>query len=92
MTTYSKLPPQISGDPATPSPSPSPSPTPAPSASPSPVPSPPPTGNGGNLPGLPNTGAGGQSGTTPPAWLWLLFTPVALIAPLTSCATAAGHA
>lgn len=83
VTTYSKLPPQISGDPATPSPSPSPSPTPAPSASPSPVPSPPPTGNGGNLPGLPNTGAGGQSGgTTPPAWLWLLFTPVALIAPL----------
>jgi pimeloyl-ACP methyl ester carboxylesterase len=87
-TTYSKLPPAISGDPA-----PSPSPSPAPSASPSPVPSPPPTGSGGNLPGLPNTGAGALSdgAATPDAprpaqqplgWLWILAVPVLLIAPL----------
>lgn len=30
------------------------------------APSPPPTGNGGALPGLPNTGAGGAEGLTPP--------------------------
>ena len=38
----------------------------APSPSPSSLPSPPPTGNGGALPGLPNTGAGGGTGTALP--------------------------
>lgn len=68
VTTYAKLPPAISGDPApspSPSPAPSASPTPRPSPSPSapssPVPSPPSTGSGGFLPGLPNTGAGALS-------------------------------
>jgi pimeloyl-ACP methyl ester carboxylesterase len=86
VTTYSKLPPQISGDPTTPTPSPSPSPSPSPTAPPSPVPSPPSTGNGGYLPGLPNTGAGAAVSATPqPAgWLWLFALPVLLIAPLTA--------
>jgi pimeloyl-ACP methyl ester carboxylesterase len=100
QTTYSKLPPAISGDPApSPSPSPAPSASPSPSAtptprpSPSPVPSPPSTGSGGNLPGLPNTGAGALSdnAATPDAprpaqqplgWLWILAVPVLLVAPL----------
>ena len=100
QTTYRVLPPVISGDPV-PSPSPSPSATPQPSPQPSPLPSAPPsalpsppaTGNGGNLPGLPNTGAGALSDAgatteaprpaeTPVSLLWWLALPIALLAPL----------
>jgi pimeloyl-ACP methyl ester carboxylesterase len=56
-----------------PSPSVAPSPVPSPVPPSSPIPSPPPTGNGGYLPGLPNTGAGGSSGTSGiPGWVILL--------------------
>lgn len=47
---------------------------PAPSATPAPIPSPPPTGNGGNLPGLPNTGAGGGAGQVAAPLAGLLLT------------------
>jgi len=54
---------------AAPSPAPSATPTARPSATATPLPpSPPSTGNGGDLPGLPNTGAGGMQNDSPLDW------------------------
>jgi len=44
----------------------------APPAAPVATPAPPATGNGGNLPGMPNTGAGGGGDRLPLGWLVLL--------------------
>lgn len=93
QTTYRALPPSIAGDPApsaAPSATPVPTATRVPTAPPSTIPSPPPTGNGGNLPGLPNTGAGSvvavpateRSGDAPLHLLWWLLVPVVPVVPL----------
>lgn len=42
------------------------------------APSPPPTGGGGNLPGMPNTGAGGAQSRQSVAW-WAIFAAVACL-------------